>query len=82
MKGILREKWNSESGSAQIIEMTLIFPIVLFVLGFLIYVGSYVLQSTAMYTEAQKIAVIAAREGRCPAMRTSSPARDHHQDGF
>ena len=49
MKGILREKWNSESGSAQIIEMTLIFPIVLFVLGFLIYVGSYVLQSTAMY---------------------------------
>ena len=51
MKGILREKWNSESGSAQIIEMTLIFPIVLFVLGFLIYVGSYVLQSTAMYTD-------------------------------
>ena len=49
MKGILREQWNSESGSAQIIEMTLIFPIVLFVLGFLIYVGSYVLQSTAMY---------------------------------
>ena len=66
MKGILREKWNSESGSAQIIEMTLIFPIVLFVLGFLIYVGSYVLQSTAMYTEAQKIAVIAAREGQMP----------------
>lgn len=54
MKGILREKWNSESGSAQIIEMTLIFPIVLFVLGFLIYVGSYVLQSTAMYTERRR----------------------------
>lgn len=79
MKGILREKWNSESGSAQIIEMTLIFPIVLFVLGFLIYVGSYVLQSTAMYTEAQKIAVIAAREGQMPAMRTSSPARGSPQ---
>ena len=63
---ILREIVKSENGAVPIIEMTLVFPFVLIVLGFLIYLGSYVLQSVAIYNDAQIIAVAAGREGAIP----------------
>lgn len=51
-----------DSGAAQIVEASLIFPIVFLVVGFLIYLGSYTLQRVSMYNHAQKIAVITSRE--------------------
>lgn len=60
------EKLRTESGSVQVVELTLIFPFVLLVLAFLIFTGSYILQGVFMYDEAQRIAVIAARESSIP----------------
>jgi len=66
MRAILKDKLKNEYGAAQVIEMTLIFPLVLFVMGFLIYLGSYVMQSVTIYNDAQRIAVIAAHESQMP----------------
>ena len=61
------KKFNKdESGAALVIEMTLIFPLVLLVVTFLIYTAFYVLQGVTMYNSAQQIAVIATREAQCP----------------
>lgn len=66
MRAKLINKLKSEKGAAQIIEMTLIFPLVLFVMAFLIYTASYVLQSISIYNDAQRIAVAATREAAIP----------------
>lgn len=66
MKAIYKEKLNSERGAAMVIEMTLIFPLVLLVIAFLIYLGCYVMQSVSIYNDAQRIAVIAAHEAQMP----------------
>jgi len=66
MNAILRKLRKDESGASSIIEMTLIFPLVLFVMGFLIYLGSYVMQSVTIYNDAQRIAVAASREAGLP----------------
>lgn len=66
MRAFLRKKLKSESGAVQVIEMTLIFPLVLFVVAFLIYLGSYVIQSVVIYNDVQRIAVIAARKAQIP----------------
>ena len=55
-----------ECGAAQIIEMTLIMPVVLICIWMLVYLGSYILQSIYTYNTAQKIAMIAAREAGMP----------------
>lgn len=65
MNKIIR-KIKEESGAVQVIEMTLIFPFVILVLGFLIYLGSYVMQSVTIFNDAQRIAVIASRESAIP----------------
>lgn len=51
-----------DRGAVQIIEASLVFPIVFLVVGFLIYLGSYTLQRVSMHNHAQKIAVITSRE--------------------
>lgn len=66
MKVHFRQFTREDSGAAQVIEMTLIFPLVLFVMGFLIYLGSYVLQCVIIYNDAQRIAVAASREAAIP----------------
>ncbi len=65
MKRMLRTVFN-ESGAAPIVEMTLIFPIVLMIVLFLLYIGSYILQGVSIYNDAQRIAVIAAHEAQMP----------------
>ena len=62
LKKVLREN----SGAVQVIEMTLVFPIVIIVMGFLIYISFYILQGVSMYNNAQRIAVTAAREAAFP----------------
>jgi len=55
-----------EAGAATIIEMTLIFPLVLLVMTFLLYTGFYIMQSVVLYNDAQRIAMAAAREAAIP----------------
>ncbi len=57
---------DGEKGSAQVIEMTLIFPFVLLCMFLLIYLCSYILQGIYIYNSAQKIAVAACREAAYP----------------
>lgn len=66
MRAHFKQKLKDEEGAVQVIEMTLIFPLVLFVMGFLLYMGSYVLQSVTIYNDAQRIAVAASREAGIP----------------
>lgn len=61
-----RAGFTNEKGSAQVIEMTLLFPFVLLCMFFLIYLCSYILQGISMYNAAQRIAVAAAREVAFP----------------
>ncbi|MDF2534657.1 MAG: hypothetical protein K0R18_814 [Bacillales bacterium] len=53
LKRILKD----ESGSATIIEATLVFPVVFFVIGFLIITSFYQLQKSALQSDAQRIAL-------------------------
>ena len=66
MRDIVKKRIKDERGAALIIEMSLIFPLVLLVMCFLLYVGFYILQGTIIYNTAQRIAVIAAREAALP----------------
>lgn len=66
MKAIFIKFKKADTGASSVIEMTLIFPLVLFVMGFLIYMGSYVMQSVTIYNDAQRIAVAASREAGIP----------------
>lgn len=66
MKAIFNKFNKDDTGASSVIEMTLIFPLVLFVMGFLIYMGSYVMQSVTIYNDAQRIAVAASREAGIP----------------
>ncbi len=66
MRAILKEFNKNDTGAVQVIEMTLIFPLVLMVMGFLIYMASYVLQGVTIYNDAQRIAVAASREAGIP----------------
>lgn len=60
------KKTKDETGAALVIEMSVVFPIVVLVIGFLIYMGCYVLQGITMYSDAQRVAVAASRELACP----------------
>lgn len=66
MRAILKNFKKDDTGASSIIEMTLIFPLVLFIMGFLIYLGCYILQSVVIYNDAQRIAVAASREAGFP----------------
>lgn len=66
MRAILKSLKKEENGAAPVIEMTLIFPLVLLIMGLLIFMGCYVLQSVILYSSAQRIAVAAAREAAMP----------------
>lgn len=66
MRNGIKGKLKSEDGASQVVEMTLVFPIVLMVMAFLIYLGSYVMQSIVIYNDAQRVAVAAAREAGLP----------------
>lgn len=66
MKAFLYDFRRNDTGAAQVIEMTLIFPLVLMVLGFLIFMGSYIMQGVEIYNDAQRIAVAASREVGAP----------------
>jgi len=62
VRKLLKKITSEERGAIQVIEMTLVFPIVIVLLGFLIYVGMYILTSVTIYNNAQFIAVTAAKE--------------------
>ena len=66
MKAVFKQNIKKEDGAALIIEMTLIFPLVLFMMALLLYLGSYIMQSVSIYNDAQRIAVIAAHEAQMP----------------
>lgn len=66
MKVYILKTIRDEDGAVPIVEMTLIFPFVLVVIAFLLYLGSYILQSATMYNDAQMIAVLASREETIP----------------
>lgn len=66
MNAILNRIKKDDTGAATVIEMTLIFPLVLCCVGFLLYIGSYVMQSVMIYNDAQRIAVAACREIAMP----------------
>lgn len=57
---------NSEKGSATLVEMCLVFPLVLMVVFTLLYMGLYFLQSTVVNTYAQKAAVYVSRMTAIP----------------
>ena len=65
MRAIL-EKMKSENGAASIIEMTLIFPLVIMILMFLIYLGAYIYDNVTIYNNSQMIAVAVSREVSVP----------------
>ncbi len=62
MKAIFNKFKKDDTGASSVIEMTLIFPLVLLVMGFLIYIASYVMQGVTIYNDAQRVAVAASRE--------------------
>lgn len=62
----IEENTDWERGAATIIEMTLIFPLVLFTVVALFVVGMYIIHSITAYSAAQSIAVAAAREVQMP----------------
>jgi hypothetical protein len=53
----LKKILKDESGAATIIEATLVFPVVFFVIGFLIIASFYQLQKSALQSDAQRIAL-------------------------
>ncbi|MBR5349051.1 MAG: hypothetical protein IK125_07430 [Lachnospiraceae bacterium] len=57
---------SEESGAVLVVEMTMIFPIVLLVMTFLIYLTSYTLQGIMIDSYARKIAVTATRFAAMP----------------
>lgn len=65
MRAILK-KMKSENGAASIIEMTLIFPLVIMILIFLIYLGAYIYDNVTIYNNSQMIAVAVSREVQVP----------------
>lgn len=66
MKSFFKRLRKKEDGAALIIEMTLVFPLVLFVMAVLIYMSCYILQGVTIYNNAQRIAVEATREIAMP----------------
>lgn len=66
MKAVLEKFNKEEAGALSVIEMTLIFPLVLVTVGFLIYLGIFMLQTITLYNDAQRIAVIASKEAAMP----------------
>ena len=57
---------KNEDGAAQLIEASVIYPIVFMCLFVLVYIGLYILQTITINTCAQKIALIASREVAYP----------------
>lgn len=57
---------SEESGAVLVVEMTMVFPIVLLVMTFLIYLTSYTLQGIMIDSYARKIAVTATRFAAMP----------------
>lgn len=57
---------SEESGAVLVVEMTMIFPIVLLVMTFLIYLTSYTVQGIMIDSYARKIAVTATRFAAMP----------------
>ena len=55
-----------ESGAAGVIEMTLIFPVILICIFFLISAGCFMLQAVFTYNNAQRVAMAAVRMIACP----------------
>lgn len=66
MKASSIKKIKNECGSVQVVEMTLIFPLVIILLGFLIYAACYIMQGVMMYNDAQRIAMVASRQAAIP----------------
>ncbi len=69
MKGSFKNRIKSETGAVQVVELTLIFPLVIMFMGFLIYAACYVMQGVIMFNEAQRIAVATSREAAIPGYR-------------
>ena len=51
-----------EDGAAQLIEAAIIYPVVFICIGFLLYLGLFILQYITVSAYAQKVALLAARE--------------------
>ena len=63
---IVKKLLKDESGGVMLVEASYLFPIIIAVMGVLIFMGFYILQSVLIYTQAQKIASVAAKELALP----------------
>ncbi len=61
-----KKKLRDERGAALVLESAILYPIVFMCIFFLIYMGLYVLQQSALDAYAQKIAILGAREVAYP----------------
>lgn len=75
-----RSRFLHDDNGAEMIEAALIYPIVLLVLGGLIYFGLFILQYVSVSSYAQKTAMLAAREVAYPGYIQLISA-DHINDG-
>lgn len=62
----LRRFLKSEDGAAEMIEATLLYPVVFLCIGLLFYVGLYILQYMSVVSFCKKTALLAAREVAYP----------------
>ena len=59
-------QFKKECGAVPIIEATFLFPVVLVVLAFLLYIAFYIMQGVLIYNYTQQAAVAASREVSLP----------------
>ncbi len=72
---------SEESGAVLVVEMTMVFPIVLLVMTFLIYLTSYTLQGMMIDSYARKIAVTATRFAAMPGYEKLYYGADDSEPG-
>ena len=58
----MRRFWKDERGAAELIEATLLYPIIFICIGLLLYFGLFILQTISVQNYARKTALLAARE--------------------
>ncbi len=57
---------KSESGAVTIVEATLVFPFILFVLGFFILTSLYVLQKATLSADVERVALVVSKTKAIP----------------
>lgn len=62
----MRRFWKDERGAAELIEASLLYPIIFICIGLLLYFGLFILQTISVQNYARKTALLAAREVAYP----------------